>query len=121
MYIRKSTRKYGGKTYTNHLLVESLQTPNGPRQKTICSLGDLGPRPAKDWLKLAHKIEDALLGQESLIADADIKTKRLISKAKGGKKNRQAKKDTDELIMVHVDNVETALHREAGPGQEGYH
>jgi hypothetical protein len=120
MYIRKSIRKYGGKTYTNHLLVESVQTPKGPRQKTICSLGDLSPRPAKDWLKLAHKIEDALLGQESLIAEADTETKRIISKAKGGKKNRQATKDTDDLIMVHVDKVETALHREAGPVHVGY-
>ena len=33
MYIRKSTRKYKGKTYTNYLLVESVQTPEGPRQR----------------------------------------------------------------------------------------
>jgi hypothetical protein len=31
MYIRKSTRTYKGKTYTNHLLVESVQTAKGPR------------------------------------------------------------------------------------------
>ena len=77
MYIRRSTRKYGDRTYTNHLLVESIQTPKGPRQKTICSLGDLSPRPAKDWLKLAHKIEGALLGQKGLIAEEDLETKRL--------------------------------------------
>jgi len=41
MYIRKTTRVYKGKTYTNHLLVESVQTPKGPRQRTICSLGSL--------------------------------------------------------------------------------
>src|SRR5437016_11460541 len=70
MYIRKSSRLYNGKTYTNHVLVESVVTPKGPRQKTICSLGDLGPRPREDWLKLARKIEDALVDQGDLL-DAD--------------------------------------------------
>src|SRR5271165_828112 len=57
MYIRKSTRSYRGKTYTSHLLVESVQTPKGPRQRTVCSLGDLSPRPRKEWLKLACKVD----------------------------------------------------------------
>ncbi len=54
MYIRKATRRYKDKTYTNYVLVESVRTPKGPRQKTICSLGDLAPRPREAWLKLAH-------------------------------------------------------------------
>src|SRR5499427_8162560 len=66
MYIRKSIRTYKGKTYTNYVLVESVQTPDGPRQKTICSLGDLSPRPRQQWLDLAHKLEHALAGQGSL-------------------------------------------------------
>ena len=70
MYIRKSTRSYKGRTYTNYLLVESVHTPKGPRQNTICSLGDLSPRPRREWLKLACKIEDALVGQGDLL-DAD--------------------------------------------------
>ena len=41
MYIRKSSRTANGKTYFNYLLVESVLTPKGPRQKVICSLGDL--------------------------------------------------------------------------------
>lgn len=45
MYIRRATRTCNGKTSTNYVLVESVQTPKGPRQKTICSLGDLSPRP----------------------------------------------------------------------------
>src|SRR2546428_3052893 len=67
MYIRKSSRLYKGKTYTNYVLVESVLTPKGPRQKTICSLGDLSPRRREEWLKLARKIEDALVGQSDLL------------------------------------------------------
>src|SRR5438874_5926913 len=66
MYIRKSTRTYKGKTYTNHLLVESVQTAKGPRQRTICSLGSLEPAPAEDWRGPAHNLQTALRGQESL-------------------------------------------------------
>jgi hypothetical protein len=60
MYIRKSTRSYKGRTYTNYVLVESVQTPKGPRQKSVCSLGDLSPRPREEWLSLTRKIEDTL-------------------------------------------------------------
>jgi hypothetical protein len=42
-----------------------------PRQKTVCSLGDLSPRPRAEWLKLARKIEDALVGQDDLLDTAD--------------------------------------------------
>src|SRR6266404_2869930 len=54
MYIRKTTRSYKGATYTNHLLVESVHTAKGPRQKTICSLGDLSPRPRQEWVEPAR-------------------------------------------------------------------
>ena len=71
MYIRKSSWSYKGRTYTNYLLVESVHTPKGPRQRTVCSLGDLSPRPREEWLKLARTIEDALIGQSDLL-DADV-------------------------------------------------
>ncbi len=66
MYIRKSSRVYRGKTYTKHLLVESVQTPKGPRQRSICSLGSLEPAPREQWLALAHKLQSTLQGQLSL-------------------------------------------------------
>src|SRR5271157_2331512 len=83
MYIRKSTRSYRDKTYVNHLLVESVQTPKGPRQRTVCSLGDLSPRPRKEWLKLACKVEDALVGQGDLldpVADRDRECRKWAGK-----------------------------------------
>jgi hypothetical protein len=70
MYIRKASRTVHGKTYFNYLLVESHLTPKGPRQKVICSLGDLSPRPKEQWLELARKLENALTGQQDLFASA---------------------------------------------------
>jgi hypothetical protein len=82
MYLRKSVRTYKGKTYTNYLLVESVQTDKGPRQKTVCSLGDLGPRPAKEWLKIAHRVESALIGQDEIFAETDEQVKEIVRKIK---------------------------------------
>src|SRR5215831_7676481 len=87
MYIRRSARTYKGKSYTNYVLVEAVQTPKGPRQKTICSLGDLSPRPREEWLKLAHKLEHALAGQGELLAGAvlprDPELDGLVEKVRG--------------------------------------
>jgi hypothetical protein len=48
MYVRQTTRRYKDKTDTNYLLVESIHTPKGPRQKVICSLGDLRGYPERE-------------------------------------------------------------------------
>src|SRR5947207_11365842 len=80
MYIRKSSRTTKGKTYINYVLVESVLTPKGPRQKIICSLGDLRPRPQGDWLALAHKLTSALSGQADLLAAPDPDLHELVTK-----------------------------------------
>src|SRR3972149_108245 len=51
MYLRRTTRRVGGTTYHNYLLVESVATPKGPRQRVICSLGTLAPGPKEAWLR----------------------------------------------------------------------
>jgi len=66
MYIRESTNKYKDRIYNNYQLVESIRTGKGPRQKVICSLGDLSPRSLEEWYRLVHKIKDALDGQGHL-------------------------------------------------------
>jgi hypothetical protein len=72
MYIRRTTRHVKGKTYQNHLLVESIATPNGPRQRVICSLGALAPAPKAMWLGLAQKLHASLAGQTALLPDPAV-------------------------------------------------
>ncbi len=116
MYIRKTQRVYKGKTYTNHLLVESVQTPKGPRQRTICSLGSLEPAPAEDWLGLAHKIQSALQGQASLTA-VPVEVERLRGRARRGKKPTAS---SDAAIPIEVEQVEIEEARQAGPVHVGH-
>ena len=56
MFLKPTRKTVRGKTYTNHLLVESITTPAGPRHRTICSLGSLEPAPREHWLALAQKL-----------------------------------------------------------------
>ena len=127
MYIRKTTRKYKSRTYTNYLLVESLHTPKGPRQKVICSLGDLKPRPKKEWLKLALKVEAKLSGQEPLFDEPDEEAEAIVRKVEEERaaKRKRAKEDprrngSSDLVAVHTDEVTTERHREAGSVHVGY-
>ena len=60
MYLRKVERHYKDKKYVHYLLVQSVYTPKGPRQKIICSLGDLKPKPIAAWLALLRHAVAAL-------------------------------------------------------------
>lgn len=118
MYIRKSTRKHKGKTYTNYLLVESVQTPKGPRQRTICSLGNLEPAPKEEWLALAHKLEASLRGQLSL-ETSQVEIDEIVAKARRGKK-RTSFVDPGSIVEVDSDRVNVEEGREAGPVHVGH-
>src|SRR5205807_5882000 len=130
MYIRKSSRLYKGKTYTNHVLVESVMTPKGPRQKTICSLGDLSPRRRQEWLKLAHKIEDALVGQGDLLDDDEDEVADIVRRVRARRTREPAhdlpapaslqRRAGGALITVDPSRITTEKHREAGPVHVGY-
>ena len=126
MYIRKSSRTYNGKTYFNYVLVESILTPKGPRQKIICSLGDLRPRPGAEWLELAHKLASALSGQSDLLAGQapDPELQQLVAKVnsaspQSGQLAQPAAAESN-LVAVHIDQVRTEESREAGPVHVGY-
>ena len=118
MYIRKNSRVYKDKTYTNHLLVESVQTPKGPRQRTICSLGSLEPAPQEQWLALAHKLQSALQGQLSLETaptDTLVQTRRRPQP-------RKARVSVDSSLVIEVDTerVDVEQAREAGSVHAGH-
>ncbi len=119
MYIRKSSRTYKGKTYSNYVLVESVLTPKGPRQKIICSLGDLRPRPQAEWLELAHKLSSALSGQADLLASQapESELQQILAKVQFA---APPSPPASDLLAVHVDQVRTEESREAGPVHAGY-
>jgi len=118
LFIKRTQRTLRGKTYTNHLLVESVATERGPRHRVICSLGSLGPAPKAQWLKLAHHLQDSLGGQESFL-EHSAEEQALVQKATlaaKGKKERDAGND----ICIDLEKVEVEEARQAGTVHVGH-
>lgn len=118
MFIKPTKKKVGDKTYVNHVLVESVATPRGPRHRTVCSLGSLAPAPAEEWLALAHKLEVALTGQQPLVCDARVEA--LVAKVRAARRGARHTTGTSDLVLVHTDQVTTEEPREAGPVHVGH-
>jgi hypothetical protein len=51
MFLRSNRRSKDGKNHTYWSLVETVRTPDGPRQKTLCYLGELNSSGQARWLK----------------------------------------------------------------------
>ena len=118
MFIKRTKRTLRGKTYTNHLLVESVATERGPRHRVVCSLGSLAPAPKAQWLKLAHHLQECLGGQESLL-EHSAQEQALVQKATlvtKGKKKRNAGGD----ININLEEVEVEEARQAGAVHVGH-
>lgn len=50
MFLRSHGRKKDGKDHTYWSLVETVRTPDGPRQKTLCYLGELNNSAQARWM-----------------------------------------------------------------------
>ena len=51
MFLRPNHRSKDGKDHTYWSLVESVRTPDGPRQRTLCHLGELNGSDHARWLR----------------------------------------------------------------------
>ncbi len=125
MYIRKNTRRHKGKTYTNYVLVESIRTDKGPRQKAVCSLGSMKPRPKEEWLELAEKVQDALVGQMRVEGYGD-EVEAILQKIEAKKNKKAGRSKTiqeteKEIVSVNPGKVKVEKPREAGPLHAGIH
>jgi len=128
MFVRKVVSTHAGKRYEKYVLVESVRTPKGPRQKMVCSLGDARPRPAAEWLALARKVEDALRGQLGLDERADVDADKVVRRIRRGSRHARHESQNPlrpdhaapELLSLDPDRIRTERHREAGTVHVGY-
>ena len=119
MFIKRTTRRVGDTTYVNHLLVESVATPQGPRHRTICSLGSLAPAPEAEWRGLAQKLSFALGGQTTLLPNPAVAA--LAERARPSRRRpRAASTADDDVVAIHTNQVTTEDPRAAGPVHVGH-
>ena len=115
MYLRRTTRRVGDKTYQNYLLVESVATPKGPRQRVICSLGALTPAPKDEWLSTARRLHAALAGQTALVPDAPVDA--LVASVRPPRRGPTA---ASRGLTIDPERVTFEDEREAGPVHAGH-
>ncbi len=58
MFLRANHRGKDGKDHTYWSLVETVRTPDGPRQKTLCYLGELNSSAQARWLRTVEVFND---------------------------------------------------------------
>jgi transposase len=118
MFIKRTKKRVADKTYLNHLLVESVATPKGPRHRVVCSLGALVPAPAAEWLALAHKVEAALGGQAELAPNPQVAT--VVQQVQAQRRVELTATKKPDLVAIHTDQVAVEEAREAGPVHVGH-
>ena len=91
MFIReiKTTNRKTGKTYIKYVLVESIHTESGSRQRTVMQLGKLDI-PKKQWPLLAEELQrrlsgNQMTGQLSFITDNKTKGQQELEQSIGRK------------------------------------
>lgn len=119
MFIKRTSKTTNGKTYVNHLLVESIITEKGPRHRVVCSLGSLAPAPRTEWLALARKVESALAGQPELLPDRNVQS--VLEKAAQRRARGLGESPAyQDVVAIHTERVQVLEPREAGAIHVGH-
>lgn len=71
MFLRPNHRDKDGKDHTYWSLVETVRTPDGPRQKTLCYLGELNSSAQARWLKTVEVFNDEGEAQQLKLFPSD--------------------------------------------------
>ena len=123
MFLRRTTKTINGIPYHNYVLIQSVRTENGPRQKVVCSLGNLEPGSAQKWRGMANKVESALSGQ--LPIERDPTVERMVQLVRQGVKldseseqkllERYRRSEPEQWVKVDTTTVQLDDACEAGP------
>src|SRR6267378_517014 len=72
MFLRPNHRGKDGKDHTYWSLVETVRTPDGPRQKTLCYLGELNGSAHARWMKTVEVFNEQGETQQLKLFPSDV-------------------------------------------------
>jgi hypothetical protein len=72
MFLRANHREKDGKRHTDWSLVKTVRTPDGPRQRTLCHLGEMNGSAQARWLKTIEVFNDAGERHQLALFPADV-------------------------------------------------
>jgi len=103
MFLRANHREKDGKRHTYWSLVETVRTADGPRQRTLCHLGELNDSAQGRWLKTIDVFNDAGERHQLKLFPSDI----------------APPPDDAEVAQVVVQRVRLERTRQLGPALLG--
>jgi transposase len=72
MFLRAHERRKDGKEHTYWSLVETVRTGDGPRQRTLCYLGELNSSTQARWLKTVEVFNEQGESQQLKLFPSDV-------------------------------------------------
>ena len=72
MFLRTHARVKDGKDHSYWSLVETIRTPDGPRQKTLCYLGELNSSAQARWWKTVEVFNEQGEAQQLKLFPAHV-------------------------------------------------
>src|ERR1700682_724889 len=72
MFLRPHQRNKDGKDHTYWSLVETVRTADGPRQRTLCYLGELNGSAQARWLKSVEVFNEQGEAQQLKLFPSDV-------------------------------------------------
>ena len=73
MFLRAHGRSKDGKQHRYWSLVETIRTPDGPRQRTLCYLGELNDSAQARWLKTIEVFNEHGEAQQLKLFPSEVK------------------------------------------------
>lgn len=98
MFLRANHREKDGKRHTYWSLVETVRTVDGPRQRTLCHLGELNDSGQSRWLKTIEVFNEAGERHQLKLFPSEV-----------------APPDDAEIAQVLVQRVRLERMRQLGP------
>lgn len=72
MYLRPNYRGKDGKEHVYWSLVETIRTAEGPRQKTLCYLGELSSSALARWVRTVEIFNEQGEAQQLKLFTSDV-------------------------------------------------
>src|SRR5260370_36193179 len=72
MFLRSHRPSKDGKQHRYWSLVETMRTPDGPRQRTLCYLGELNDLAQARWLKTIEVFNEDGTTQQLKLLPSDV-------------------------------------------------
>src|SRR3970282_3010049 len=99
MFLRSNRRSKDGKQHVYWSLVETVRTPDGPRQPTLCYLGELNSSAQARWLKTVEVFNEQGEAQQLKLFPSQV----------------EAPPDDPQVARVLLDKVRLERTRQFGP------